>query len=1137
MEHSEFVHLHVHSEYSILDGATKIGELVERAREYKMPALALTDHGNMFGAIEFYEACTSMGIKPIIGQEFYIAKGDSSEKNSKEKPYHLILFARDERGYKNLLKLSSHGYLSGFYYKPRIDKTVLQEHSEGLMALSSCLAGEIPQLLLMGSGERAEKVAGYYRDIFGKENFYFEIMDNGLKEQREVNRELVKLARKLGVGLVATNDVHYLNREDAQYHDVLLCIQTSKSINDKNRLRFKTDEFYFRSPEEMKKLFSEIPDAIRNTIEIAERCNISLELGKPHLPNFPVPSGFTPETYLKKLTEEGLKRRYRELTDEVVQRAQMELRVIASMGFSTYFLIVHDFIRFARGKGIGVGPGRGSAAGSIVAYALGITNVDPLRYGLLFERFLNPSRVSMPDIDIDFDGERRDEVINYVRERYGEGKVAQIITFGAMKPRMVVRDVARALDMSPSEADRIAKMIPQKHNITIEDAIESSYELKELIGRDKRIRKLFEISKKLDGLVRHPSTHAAGVVISPVDLTEIVPLYRDPKSGVVSTQYQAKYLEDVGLLKMDFLGLKNITVIDRCLKLIEESGHEPPDMDSLDLEDKKVYEMLSKGESLGVFQLESSGMQNLLRRLKPESFEDIIAILALYRPGPLDSGMVDEFIERRNGNRPIRYPDPRLKEILESTYGVIVYQEQVMEIARKIGGFSMAEADNLRKAMGKKKPEIIEELKEQFIKGAIERKVKRHVAEDIFEMMKTFGRYGFNKSHSTAYAVLAFHTAYLKAHYPVYYICSLLSGELNDTDKIHEYILEARRMNVPVAPPSINESGVYFEVRDDRILYALSAIKNVGENAAKEIVRVRNENGKYTSFIDFTSRVDLRIVNRRVIESLIKAGAMDCLGETRSTLFNSVESAMEYGSKILADKISGQSTLFGDDESSGENEYYRFEKTPEWEDIEKSEYEKEVFGFYMNTHPVNSYLDLIEKVATARLVDLDRLPEDTKVTVVGMILSVKRVTTKDEKEMAFLSINDSNSTGEVVVFPSAYNEYGKRCVEKEIVVVTGRVNGGKIFADSILTPEEAEQSSIKSVHILLTGDCQEKHLLRLRDIFLEKKGKCSVYLHMPELEGKNKMVKASSFLLVEPDEDFIKRISGEKAVERIWVTR
>ena len=1136
MEHAPYVHLHTHSEYSVLDGATKIDDLIKKAHQCKMPALALTDHGNMFGALEFYEAAVCNGIKPIIGEEFYLARGSMKEKKQKEKPFHLILLAKDEEGYGNLLHLSSQAFLHGFYYRPRIDMDLLAQHAKGLICMSACLGGEIPSLLLAGRTEEAKSRAGAYIDIFGSDDYYFELMDNDLDEQRVVNEGLISLSKEMNIKTVATNDIHYLRKQDAEYHDVLLCIQTGKSINETRRMRFKSNEFYFKTPEEMIKLFSHHPEAIRNTLEIAEKCNLSIELGKFHLPHFPIPDQHSAESYLRYLTEEGLKKRYPVLDDQVRTRAEMELDVIASMGFSTYFLIVWDFIRYAKSRGISVGPGRGSVAGSIVAYALEITNVDPLKYGLLFERFLNPARISMPDIDIDFDGDRRDEVIQYVRKKYGNDRVAQIITFGAMKARAVVRNVARAMEIPIKDADTIAKMIPSRQDITIDKALEMSKDLGSIVRKDATVKKLFDISRGLEKLVSHPSTHAAGVVISPKPLTEIVPLYRDAKSGVVSTQYQAKYLEHVGLIKMDFLGLKNLTVIRHCLAGIERAGLDVPDMDNLDLEDREVYRLLASGRSLGIFQLESSGMQNLLKRLVPNRFDDVVAVLALYRPGPLDSGMVDEFIERKHGRKPIVYPDPRLEGVLKESYGIIVYQEQVMQIAQVISGFSMAEADNLRKAMGKKKPEILEEAKEQFIEGAVSRDVQRKGAEEIFELIKTFGRYGFNKSHSTAYSIIAFQTAYLKVHYPVFYLAALLSGELNDTDKIAQYINEAREMGLEVVQPDVNKSGVMFEVDGEKILYALAAVKNVGESAAHIIVEER-KNGHYTSLYDFSSRVDLRLVNRRVFESLIKSGAFDSLGENRRTLMENLDRCLEYGSSVQVDRIKGQSDLFEHAEGVLEGQdFFRLENRDEWSESEISENEKEALGFYFKSHPVIKYEQMAMRHGAVRITELGELPEETVVTFFGIISSLKKIFTKDKKEMAFLSVEDVSGNTEVVVFPSVFEQFDEYIKAKDVIVITGRLSGGKVLADKIMYPEEFAKQSLSQMHILLSDPLEEEKLIKLRDIFIQNKGRCSVYIHTQELDSRRKAVRASTFLLVEPHEELISLLRKENLVEKVWVS-
>jgi len=1135
MDHVPFVHLHTHSEYSILDGASKIDDLVNKAKSLKMPALALTDHGNMFGALEFYQKASMHGVKPIIGQEFYIAPKGMTNKEPKEKPYHLIILAKDEEGYKNLIYLSSMAYLEGFYYKPRIDKQLLSVHSEGLIGMSACLGGEVPYYIKNDMYEEAERAAGEYIDIFGKDNFYFELMNNGIKEQLIVNEGLIKLASRIGIKTVATNDIHYLNREDAKNHDVLLCIQTGKTVNDSKRMRFKTDQFYFRTAEEMYALFSEHPEALKSTIEITDKCNLNLELGTFHLPNFPIPEGYTAESYLKELAEKGLKERYKRMDKRIQDRFKMELEVIKSMGFSTYFLIVWDFIRFAKSVGITVGPGRGSAAGSIVAYSLGITNVDPIKYGLLFERFLNRSRVSMPDIDIDFDGDRRDEVIKYVRKKYGEDRVAQIITFGAMKARAVVRDVARALEIDLRESDRIAKLIPSRPDITLDEALETSRELSDIVKNNKKVARMFEISRGLEKLVRHPSTHAAGVVISPVPLTEIVPLYKDPKSGVISTQFQGKNLEDVGLIKMDFLGLKNLSVIQRCLESIKLAGLPVPDMDNLDLNDRDVYDLLSNGRSMGVFQLESSGMQNLLKRLKPTCFEDIIAILALYRPGPLDSGMVDEFIERKQGRKKITYLDPKLESILKETYGVIVYQEQVMKIAQVISGFTLAEADNLRKGVGKKKPELIEEARGKFMEGAIKLGVSKKVAEEIFEMIRTFGRYGFNKSHSTAYAIIAFQTAYLKVHYPVHYLASLLTGELNDTGKISQYISEARQMGIEVLAPDVNRSGAYFKAEGKSILYALSAIKNVGESAAKIIEEERIKNGPYKSIFDFTTRVDLRLVNRRVIESLIKSGAMDCFSSTRKSLFNSLDRALDYGSSIQIDRQKGQNILFdmSDEEFTSINQP-EIKEEEEWNSAELSIYERDALGFYFKSHPILKYESLFEN-GIMRISDCLQYGKTMAVSIMGVVSQKKKITTKDNKEMAFITVEDLTGSIEVIIFPSTFERFRNYIESSEVIIVTGKFEGEKIFADRLSNPEDFKKNDVTQLHLLIKDKAKEEELVKIRDLLIKHKGKCNVFIHIPELEKRSRSIKASTFLLVEPEESLISKLKNENLVEKVWV--
>ncbi len=795
-EHARFVHLHVHTEYSLLDGACRLKDLVKAARDYHMPALAITDHGNMFGAIDFYRAAMARGVKPIIGCEVYVAPQSRFEKSlkpGKETSYHLVLLAKDETGYKNLLKLASVAYLEGFYYKPRVDKEILAKYHEGLIALSGCLKGEIPILVLDNKIEEAKRVALEYKGIFGQENFFLELHDHGIEEQKRVNTKLISMGRELGIGLVATNDCHYIRKQDANAHDILLSIQTATTIDDPNRLKFSTEEFYLKSPEEMRELFHHIPEAIENTIRIAERCNLELKFGETLLPHYRPPEGYTLDDYLAELCHKGLKVRYPQVTPEIEERLEHELKIIRDTGYASYFLIVWDFIQIAKSKGIAVGPGRGSAPGSLVAFSLGITSLDPLKHDLLFERFLNPERITMPDIDIDFADDRRDEVISYVIKKYGKENVAQIATFGTMKARAVVRDVGRSLKFSYSEVDRIAKLIPPEIGMTIERALRTVPELKEITKKNEKVKKLVDIAKSLEGLVRHASTHAAGIVISKEPLTNYVPLFKGARDEV-ATQYAMGPLEAIGLLKMDFLGLRNLTVIGNTLKILKEKENIDIDMDKIPLDDEKTFHLLKKAHTVGVFQIESSGMRDLLKKLKPEEFSDIVALIALYRPGPMGSGMTDDFIRRKHGLIPIEYLHPQLEPILKDTYGVILYQEQVMRIASDLAGFTMAKADLLRQAMGKKISVLLDRQRKEFVEGAVKNEISRNIANRIFDLISHFAGYGFNKSHSSAYALISYQTAYLKANYPLYYMAALLTSEMNNTDKLIKYIELTKKM-------------------------------------------------------------------------------------------------------------------------------------------------------------------------------------------------------------------------------------------------------------------------------------------------------------------------------------------------------
>ena len=895
MPHSDFVHLHLHTQFSLLDGACRIPELLALANQFKMPSLAITDHGNMFGAIDFYIEARKAGIKPIIGCEAYIAPGSRLEKSSagiEDAAYHIILLAKDETGYGNLMKLVSIGYLEGFYYRPRIDKEALEQYSKGLIGLSACLKGEIPSLLRQRRFNDALKCADTYLQIFGKDNFFLEVQGNSLPEQAIVNVDLIKLSKELNIPLIATNDVHYLTKERAASHEALLCIQTQTTLDDPNRMRFGTDEFYFTSPQEMKKLFKELPQAISNTIAVSERCNLELDFNKPHLPKYEPPVGKTKDEYLRELCEEGLIKRYGKSSSEISLRLEHELKIIKDMGFISYFLIVWDFIHYAKKEGIPVGPGRGSAAGSLVSYLLGITDLDPLKYGLLFERFLNPERMGLPDIDIDFCYERRQEVIDYVTNKYGQENVAQIITFGTMQARAVVRDVGRVMGLPYADVDRIAKLIPAEPDMTLKKALDSETELMNLYKNDSRISKLINTALVLEGLNRHASVHAAGVVIADKPLDNYSPLFKTGDDQV-TTGYSMGVLEKIGLLKVDFLGLRTLTVIDETLKLVKKTQGKEINIETLPLDDSKTYKLLASAQTSGVFQIESSGMRDLLKKMEPSRFEDIIALLALYRPGPIGSGMLDDYIRRKHKIIPIKYEHPKLEPILKETYGIMVYQEQIMQIASSLAGFSLAQADLLRKAMGKKIPEVMEKQRINFILGCVKNGIKELLANKIFDLMEYFSGYGFNKSHSTAYALISYRTAYLKANYPVEFMTALLTSERSNTDKIVEYVSEAERMGLQVRPPDINDSEPLFKAVDAKtIRFGLLAIKNVGGGAAESIIKAR-ESSKFVSLEDLCSRIDLRLANKKVLESLIKCGAFDYFNTTRAQMFASLEFILE----------------------------------------------------------------------------------------------------------------------------------------------------------------------------------------------------------------------------------------------------
>lgn len=1050
---AEFVHLHVHTNYSLLDGACEIDRLARRLSELGMKSCAITDHGAMYGVIDFYKKMLAYGIKPIIGAEVYMAERIMQDKEPgvDDEQYHLVLLAKDIQGYKNLMKLVSLGFTEGFYYKPRIDMDILAKYSEGLIALSGCLAGRIPSLLLKGNFDEAKNIALQLNSIFGQDNFFIEVQDHGLLDQRRIINDLIRLSQETGIPLVATNDVHYIQKEDALAQDVLMCIQTGKTLDEENRMKFESSEFYLKSPEEMASLFSYIPEALENTIRIAESCNVTLDFGTIHLPSFRVPEGLTEDEYLNRLCYKGARERYPEITGEIKQRLDYELETIKKMGYSSYFLIVWDFINFARQNGIMVGPGRGSAAGSLVAYCLYITNIDPLKYNLLFERFLNPERISMPDIDVDFCYERRQEVIDYVVRKYGQDRVAQIVTFGTMAARAAIRDVGRVMGYPYGEVDRIAKMVPAELGITIENALTLNPELKKLYEENERIRRLIDIAKDLEGFPRHASTHAAGVVISKDPIVEHVPLHKLGDSNV-TTQYTMTALEELGLLKMDFLGLRTLTVIRDAINIIRRTKNVEINLDKLPLDDKKVYEMLSQGNTAGVFQLESTGMRNLLKELRPETFQDVAAIIGLYRPGPLGSGAAEDFIKSKNGLKPIKYLHPKLEPILSETYGIILYQEQAMKIAQELAGFSLAQADILRKAMGKKQQDVMAAQRESFVNGCVKNGIDKVTAEKIFDEISYFAGYGFNKAHSAAYAVIAYQTAYLKAHFPVEYMAALLTSVIDNSDKVAHYINECRHLGIKVLPPDINESYESFTVVSDKIRFGLTAVKNVGHNVARAIIMARKSEGKFTSFTDFVEKVSGDL-NKKALESLIKSGAFASIGAKRSQLLAIYEDTLTRIQKEQRQGMKNQISLFqilDDTASYGES----LPDVPEFPSAELLAMEKDMLGIYLSGHPLSEFERELSENVTFYLGDKNNDNIDKKeVLVGGIITGIQTKATRNESIMAFINIEDLTGSMEAIVFPTVFEKYKSLLHPDSKVYIKGRIDSKEDEAPKLLVEE------------------------------------------------------------------------------------
>ncbi|ACM21636.1 DNA polymerase III, alpha subunit [Geotalea daltonii FRC-32] len=1153
MSQPDFVHLHLHTQYSLLDGAIRLGDLIKKVKGYEMPAVAITDHGNMFGAIEFYTKCKDKGIKPIIGSEVYIAPGSRFSKESgngheSTSSYHLVLLCQNLQGYRNLSWLVSAGYKEGFYYKPRIDKEILAEHSEGLIALSACLKGEVAYQCGRNRIEDAVATARWYSELFPG-RYYIELQENTLPEQDVANKRLLEVASELSLPLVATNDCHYLNREDAKAHEVLLCIQTGKTMNDPNHMHFSAEEFYFKSPQEMAAAFHYAPEAIANTVRIAESCDFELDFKTYHFPQYIKPADKSLDDVLEEQAYEGLKDRlvavrakYPDLTADqekgYYDRLRIELDCIKQMGFPGYFLIVADFINWAKDHGIPVGPGRGSAAGSLVAYSIRITDLDPIPYNLLFERFLNPERISMPDIDVDFCQDRREEVIQYVTEKYGRDKVCQIITFGTMAARGVLRDVGRALDMSYGDVDRIAKLVPEVLGITLEKALQQEPKLNELAEADPRIKELLDVALCLEGLARHASTHAAGVVVAPDVLEAFCPVYKDQKNGSITTQYSMKYVEKIGLVKFDFLGLKNLTVIHNAVKLIRAGKNADFDITVLRDDDEETYKLLQSGNTTGVFQLESSGMQGLLVKLKPSCFEDIIAVCALYRPGPLGSGMVDDFIDRKHGRKKVVYDLPQLEPILKDTYGVIVYQEQVMQISRVLAGYSLGQADLLRRAMGKKDPEVMAKEKIPFLAGAEKQNIDPKKAEAIFDLMAKFAEYGFNKSHSAAYALVAYQTAYLKTHYPVEFMAALLTEDMGSTDKVIKNISDCRDMGIEVLPPDINASDLSFRVLGNSIRFGLGAVKNVGESAIEAILEAR-KTGSFADIFDFGERVDQRKVNKRVVESLIKCGAFDSTGAKRAPLMAGLEDAMSLGQKIQQERESAQVSLFGVEEMTRGNGNGKgsLPDLPEWDDKFLLNQEKEALGFYITGHPLDRYSAQIRRFASVHTSDFAEIKDKAEVKICGIVVAKKEFITKKGDRMAFVTLEDLHGTVEVVVLAKVYSRVAECLAGDDPILVSGTVEVGekniKVIASDVVLLRELTERETRRVHVTVQSGIAREQLESLKGIIKRYPGSCRSYLHIVIPEQSRTTINLPDTCMLSASEDLsleVKNLLGYNAV-------
>jgi DNA polymerase-3 subunit alpha len=1152
MADTPFIHLHCHTDYSLLDGACEVSQLMDTVAAQKMPAVAMTDHGNLFGAVQFYNTARAKGIHPVIGCEVYVSQQGRLTRSESDRYNHLVLLCENQEGYRNLIDLVSTGFLEGFYYKPRIDKDLLASHAKGLIAMSACLRGDINETILADRYDEARRLAYTYQDIFGRGNFFLEIQDHGLEQDKRVTPQVNRLSSETGIPLVATNDAHYLQREDARAHEILMCIQTGKTMSDPARMHWEHPDFYLKSRAEMMTLFGELEDSLDRTWEIAQRCQVKLEKIKEPFPRFEVPPEHTTDTYFEFVARQGFEKRRPRLETlqsqgrlkhelaEYTERLDREIRMIQQMKFSGYFLIVWDFIRFAKSRSIPVGPGRGSAAGSLVSYAMQITDIDPLEYGLLFERFLNPERINMPDIDIDFCMNRRGEVIQYVTEKYGREQVAQIITFNTLQARAAIKDVGRVLDMSFADVDRITKLVPNVLNISLDDAIKAEPGFDELARKDPRVADILRVARRLEGLARNCSVHAAGVVISPEPLKRLVPLYKTNKDEIV-TQYDMNGLDKLSLLKMDFLGLTTLTLIDDALKLIEKRHGVKLVLEDLPLEDPKAYEIFSRGFTSGVFQFESPGMRDVLRRYQPTRIEDLTALNALYRPGPMKGGMLDDFIERKQGRKTVTYDLPELKAILEETYGVILYQEQVMQIASRLAGYSLGEADILRKAMGKKNAEEMAAQRQRFLKGAAERGFPPRKIEKIFDLMEQFAGYGFNKSHSAAYALLAFVTAYFKAHYPVDFMAALLTSETGNPAKIAKYMNECRDMSITVLPPDVNSSDWNFTPVGEAIRFGLGAVKNLGPSAVEAIRAAREQVGRFRSIYQFCETVDLASINRRMIESLIRAGAMDLLEGHRGQLMVAVESAMEAGQRAQRARLSGQEGLFGDAFGAADaHEEKALPAVPEGTLREKLVGEKEMLGFYVTGHPLDQYQDKVRELSSHDSGNLEGLEKGVEVGLCGVITGVQRKRNREGKPWASMVLEDRTGAVEALLFTTNFERLASSLTEDQAVLVRGLVlpeenAPPKISIQDIVPLEVARVPlpSLISIRVWIgrkNGDADRAS--SLKDLFQRKAGETQVRLRLEAPRDFTVILDVPA--KVRPDREFraeIERLCGSEAIE------